>query len=163
MSTALEEGWYAFDYVEESTEAGRRIDMEGLMGPYGRRSLAQYEADDWHRSYIAHWTGTEWSEIIPTEDGAAPASSPRIHTQSRIDSFAEAVTNTAIGFLVSLVTWIVVARMYGIPMSASTSLSITAIFTVVSVARQYVLRRLFDGRSPWQAIKACMSRVSRYG
>jgi len=86
-----------------------------------------------------------------------------LHTQSRIDSFAEALTNTAIGFLVSLVTWIVVARMYGIPMSASTSLSITAIFTVVSVARQYVLRRLFDGRSPWQAIKACMSRVSRYG
>jgi len=76
MTTALEEGWYAFDYVEESTEAGRRIDMEGRMGPYGRRSLAQYEADDWHRSYIAHWTGTEWSEIIPTQDSAAPASPP---------------------------------------------------------------------------------------
>jgi hypothetical protein len=86
-----------------------------------------------------------------------------LHHQSRIDSFAEALTNTAIGFLVSLVTWIVVARMYGIPMLASTSLSITAIFTVVSIARQYVLRRIFDGRSPWQAIKACMSRVSRYG
>jgi len=78
---------------------------------------------------------------------------PRRHTQSRIDSFAEAITNTAIGFLVSLVTWIVVARIYGIAMTTSTSLSITAIFTVVSIARQYVLRRLFDGRSPWQALR----------
>jgi len=85
------------------------------------------------------------------------------HTQSRIDSFCESLTNTAIGFLVSLVTWIVVARLYGIQMTATTSLSITAIFTIVSIARQYVLRRAFDGRSPWQAIKSCMSRVSRYG
>lgn len=77
----------------------------------------------------------------------------RTHNQSRIDSLMEALTNTAIGFLVSLVTWIVVARIYGIPMSAGTSLSITAIFTVVSVLRQYVLRRIFDGRSPWQALK----------
>lgn len=36
----------------------------------------------------------------------------------------------------------------------------TGIFTVVSVLRQYVLRRVFDGRSPWQAIKGCVSRVS---
>lgn len=78
---------------------------------------------------------------------------PRIHTQSRIDSFMEALTNTAIGFLVSLVTWLIVARAYGIPMTTTTSLSITFWFTLVSVARQYVLRRIFDGRSPWQALR----------
>lgn len=82
------------------------------------------------------------------------------HTQSRIDSLMESLTNTTIGFLVSLVTWIVVARLYGIPMSAGTSLQITGWFTVVSVLRQYVLRRCFDGRSPWQAIRVCMTRVS---
>jgi len=80
--------------------------------------------------------------------------------QHRIDSLAEALTNTAIGFLVSLVTWIIVARLYGIPMTTSTSLQITGWFTVVSVLRQYLLRRLFDGRSPWQALKGCMTRVS---
>ena len=73
--------------------------------------------------------------------------------QSRIDSFAEAITNTAIGFAVSLITWIFVARAYGIPMTATTSLSITGIFTVVSIIRQYVLRRIFNGRSPWQWLK----------
>jgi len=75
------------------------------------------------------------------------------HTQARIDSFMEAVTNTTIGFVVSLVTWIIVARWFGIPMSFTTNLQITAVFTVVSVARQYVLRRMFDGRSPWRALK----------
>ncbi len=65
----------------------------------------------------------------------------------------EATTNTAIGFVVSLVTWIIVARLYGIPMNMATNLSITGIFTVVSILRQYVLRRLFNGRSVWTAIK----------
>lgn len=73
--------------------------------------------------------------------------------QHRIDSFMEAITNTAIGFIVSLVTWHFVAQGFGIPMPLSTNLQITAIFTVVSIVRQYVLRRLFDGRTVWQSIK----------
>ncbi len=88
----------------------------------------------------------------------------RHHYQSRMDSFMEALTNTAIGFLVSLVTWIVVARIYGIPMTWATNLSITLIFTFVSIIRQYVLRRIFDGRSPWQASRssrACSSATTR--
>ncbi len=90
----------------------------------------------------------------------------RHHTQTRIDSFMESITNTAIGFAVSLVTWHFVAQTYGIPMPLSTNLQITAVFTIVSIIRQYVLRRAFDGRSPWQAMKstfrACVSPVSRY-
>jgi hypothetical protein len=65
----------------------------------------------------------------------------------------EAVTNTAIGFIVSLATWQAVAAAFGIPMPIGENLKITAIFTVVSVARQYILRRSFDGRTPWQAIR----------
>ena len=77
--------------------------------------------------------------------------------QARVDSFMESVTNTAIGFVLSLVTWHFVAMLFGIPMALSTNLQITAIFTVVSIARQYVLRRAFDGRSPWQALKSKFS------
>lgn len=77
----------------------------------------------------------------------------RQHTQSRIDSFMESITNTAIGFGISMLTWSIVAWAYGIPMTVSTNLQITGIFTVVSIARQYVLRRIFDGRSPWAALK----------
>lgn len=73
-------------------------------------------------------------------------------TQSRIDSTMEAVTNTAIGFVISLLTWIAVSHAFDIPMPFATNLAITGIFTVVSIARQYVLRRLFNGRSVWAAI-----------
>jgi hypothetical protein len=65
----------------------------------------------------------------------------------------ESFTNTAIGFVLSLLTWMVVSWAYGIPMSFSTNLQITGWFTIVSIVRQYVLRRLFDGRSPWAAFK----------
>lgn len=73
--------------------------------------------------------------------------------QSRADSLAESLTNTAIGFVVSLLTWIVVALAYAIPMTWSVNLQITGWFTVVSVARQYLIRRIFNGRTVWSAIK----------
>jgi hypothetical protein len=69
----------------------------------------------------------------------------------------EAVTNTAIGFIISLVTWQAVAALFGIPMPIGENLQITAIFTVVSVARQYILRRTFDGRTPWQALRKALN------
>lgn len=80
--------------------------------------------------------------------------------QSRIDSAMEAVVNTVIGFIVSLITWHFVAMAFGIPMTLGNNLLITGIFTVVSIVRQYVLRRLFNGRSPWQAIRGCATRFS---
>lgn len=69
----------------------------------------------------------------------------------------EAVCNTAVGFIVSLITWIVVAWALGIPMTWGQNLLITGIFTVVSIARSYALRRLFNGRSIWTSLK--MSRA----
>lgn len=76
--------------------------------------------------------------------------------QSRIDSFMEAVTNVAIGFAVSLLTWLAIQPLFNLDMSMSANLGITAIFTAVSIVRQYVLRRAFNGRSPWTAIKGAM-------
>ncbi|GAB6852986.1 DUF7220 family protein [Asaia astilbis] len=77
--------------------------------------------------------------------------------QNKIDSLMEALTNTAIGFVVSFVTWGIVAPAFGIPMPLRENLEITAIFTAVSIARQYVLRRAFNGRSVWAAIKGARS------
>lgn len=73
-------------------------------------------------------------------------------SQSRVDSFMEAVCNTFIGFWVSLATWVIVAWWLQIPMSWSQNFLITGIFTVVSIARSYILRRLFNGRSIWLTI-----------
>ncbi|ESQ85382.1 hypothetical protein AEAC466_04375 [Asticcacaulis sp. AC466] len=74
--------------------------------------------------------------------------------QSRIDSFMEAITNTAVGFTISLCVQLIVAHIYHLPISIGDNLVIVGIFTVVSIIRQYVVRRLFDGKSVWQAIKA---------
>lgn len=73
--------------------------------------------------------------------------------QARIDSLMEAVTNTLIGFSVSLVTQLIIVRLYQLPISTSVSFQMVGWFTVISVARQYILRRLFDGRTVWQSIK----------
>lgn len=73
--------------------------------------------------------------------------------QSKIDSFMESLTNTAVGFCLSFVVWAIVARLYALPITWRTNFEITAIFTVVSIARQYVLRRLFNGRTVWASIK----------
>jgi hypothetical protein len=80
--------------------------------------------------------------------------------QLRIDSLMEAVTNTAIGFVISMVTWQVIVAAFNLPTSVGDDLLIVGIFTVISILRQYVLRRLFDGRSPWCALRARFSRRS---
>ena len=78
--------------------------------------------------------------------------------QHRMDSLMEAVTNTALGFVISLITWHFVAAWMGIPMTMAENLLITGIFTVVSIVRGYVLRRAFDGRTIWQEIKYVWSK-----
>ena len=76
-----------------------------------------------------------------------------MESQSKIDSLMEAVTNTSIGFVIALITASISYWIYRVPISWSTNLQITMIFTIVSVLRSYCLRRLFNGRSPWQAFR----------
>jgi hypothetical protein len=60
-------------------------------------------------------------------------------------SGVEAVTNVAVGYGVAVGTQIVVFPWFGLEPSLSDTLVIGAIFTVVSIARSYALRRLFNG------------------
>jgi hypothetical protein len=73
--------------------------------------------------------------------------------QSYADSVMEAVTNTVVGMMIALATWQIVAALFAIPMPILRNFEITGIFTVVSILRQLILRRLFNGRSVWAAIK----------
>lgn len=65
--------------------------------------------------------------------------------QTRLVSLIESLTNTAVGFIVSLITWyfIVWTRWFDINTSVPDSLAITGIFTVISIIRGYMLRRVF--------------------
>lgn len=68
--------------------------------------------------------------------------------QSRKDSFLEANANTFIGFIVSVMTWsflvpIIFPELE--PYSGiETSIYITLIFTVISIMRNYFVRRAFN-------------------
>lgn len=64
--------------------------------------------------------------------------------QTRIESLVETCLNVAIGFCVSYAMWPFVAALYGIPYSHAQAFGITAIFTVTSVLRGYVVRRWFN-------------------
>lgn len=74
--------------------------------------------------------------------------------QSRMDSFMEALTNVAIGFVINFIANIVILPlMLGVPADFGTFALIGAAYTVVSVARSYAIRRVFDGKSPWEWVK----------
>jgi len=65
-------------------------------------------------------------------------------SQPRIYSLIESVANVAIGFGVALATQIAVFPLFGIHAAITDQLGIAAIFTVVSIARSYMVRRLFN-------------------
>jgi len=64
--------------------------------------------------------------------------------QSRTMSFVEAVTNVVVGFGLALLTQVLVFSMFGLAVTFDQHVSIAMIFTLVSLARGYVLRRLFE-------------------
>lgn len=65
--------------------------------------------------------------------------------QTKLESLVESSANTASGFIVSLVFWrFVVVPLFDLPVSESENIAITAMFTVLSVARSYVWRRFFN-------------------
>jgi hypothetical protein len=67
-------------------------------------------------------------------------------TQTRLGSLIEATAGTIIGFVIALISQIVVFPLVGIHVPISTNLEIGFYFTLISVARGYVLRRWFNAR-----------------
>ena len=66
--------------------------------------------------------------------------------QSRTMSFVEAATNVVVGFGLAVLTQVLVFPVFGIAATFDQHVSIAVIFTLVSLARVYVLRRLFERR-----------------
>lgn len=64
--------------------------------------------------------------------------------QSRKASLVEAAANVAIGLGVALLTQMVVFPLVGIRLPVDRHLVIGLAFTAVSLARSYLLRRLFE-------------------
>lgn len=65
-------------------------------------------------------------------------------SQSRKLSLIESLTNVAVGFGVSLASQIVIFSGYGVKLQLIDNIAITVWFTLISVARSYLLRRAFN-------------------
>lgn len=67
--------------------------------------------------------------------------------QTRLGSFIEAWTNVAIGFGINFAMNLVILPAAGLPRpTLHQNLVIGVLFTIVSVARSYVVRRWFNAR-----------------
>ena len=64
--------------------------------------------------------------------------------QSRAMSLVEAVANVAVGYGVAVVTQILIFPIFGLHTTLAQNLKMGAVFTVVSIARSFALRRLFE-------------------
>ena len=64
--------------------------------------------------------------------------------QSRRMSVVEAVANVAVGYGVAVLTQIAVFPLFGIGVTLAQNMAIGGIFTAISIARSYALRRLFE-------------------
>lgn len=76
--------------------------------------------------------------------------------QTRTGSLIEACMNTAIGLVVSLVANQVVFPLFGFHPSLGQNAAISVIYTVISIARGYILRRWFNAR-----LHAAAQRIAR--
>lgn len=71
--------------------------------------------------------------------------------QKKSHSFAEAIFNIAIGFFISMAANMIVLPWFGFKVSLSSAFNIGVIFTIISIVRSYILRRLFNRIMLWQA------------
>ena len=63
--------------------------------------------------------------------------------QSRAMSLVEAGANVVVGYGVAVVTQILIFPIFGLHTTLVQNLKMGFVFTVVSIGRSYVLRRLF--------------------
>lgn len=84
--------------------------------------------------------------------GQAPAMS----NQSKLGSLVEAVVNTVVGLIVAMVATAFICKVYSIPMTWGNNFIITFWMTVLSIARSYILRRIFN--MGWRHCAECALR-----
>lgn len=67
-------------------------------------------------------------------------------TQTRLGSLYEALFNVLIGFTINFFANFLILPLVGFHISAGQNLFIGILYTIVSIARSYVIRRWFNAR-----------------
>jgi hypothetical protein len=79
-------------------------------------------------------------------------------TQSRMGSFYEACINILIGFTINWVANMTLLPMFGFNVTGTQAFNIGLLFTGVSIARQYIIRRWFNARLHAAALRMAGDR-----
>ncbi len=64
--------------------------------------------------------------------------------QSRLMSLVEAVANVAVGYGVAVITQILIFPIFELHTTLAQNLKMSAVFTIMSIARFFALRRVFE-------------------
>ena len=64
--------------------------------------------------------------------------------QTRLMSLVESVANVIVGYGVAVLTQILIFPIFGLHTTLAQDLKMGAIFTIVSIARSFALRRVFE-------------------
>jgi uncharacterized membrane protein (DUF485 family) len=76
--------------------------------------------------------------------------------QTRIGSLIEALVNVVIGFTINWVANMLILPIFGFNVTGAQAFGIGVFFTVISIARSYVIRRWFNAR-----LQAFAQRMAR--
>lgn len=64
--------------------------------------------------------------------------------QTKVMSLVEALINTMVGFMVSVLAQYAIFPLFGVYISFSQHILMGGLFTIVSILRSYYIRRLFN-------------------
>lgn len=67
--------------------------------------------------------------------------------QSKTHSLIESITNVIVGYFVALLSQIIIFPFFGIHVTIRDNIFIGLWFTVISIIRSYILRRIFTKRT----------------
>jgi len=67
--------------------------------------------------------------------------------QTKLQSLTESITNILIGYLIALMSQLLIFPMFDIILPLSDNLLIGLYFTMISLIRSYILRRYFNKRA----------------
>ncbi len=79
-------------------------------------------------------------------------------TQTKLGSFYEACFNTVIGFAINYCANLLIFPLFGLSISLQANFLMGLIYTVISVARSYVVRRWFNAM-----LKRAATRLAERG
>lgn len=65
-------------------------------------------------------------------------------SQSKLESWVESFTNAALGFFIAFLASFIIFPMFGIDNGFFKNFGMTFCYTVVSIIRSYIVRRIFN-------------------